>query len=123
MPHVSRFPLKKRVWEKVFRLFLEGLKEAKNKQEIESFLEGFFAPTERVMLAKRFAAFFLLEKGVEGREIAEILKISTGTVSRLKLWWNNLPSESKKLLQRLILKKEIKNLFADTFKTILPSFL
>jgi hypothetical protein len=53
----------------------------------------------------RFAIFFLLEKEIEGKGIARILKVSTSTVSRLKLWKKSLKEEQTKILERIILKK------------------
>lgn len=118
MPQVSKIPLRKEIWEKAFGLFLEGLVEAKDKRVAKVFVESFFTPTERIMFTKRFAIFFLLEKGTKREEIASLLKVSTATVSRLGIWWRGLSSESKRLLRRLMLKKEIKNLFVDTLKSL-----
>lgn len=118
MPHVSRFPLPKETWEKTIKLFLEGLSKAKDRQAAENFVNGFLTPTEKIMLAKRFAIFYLLEKGVEGGKIAQVLKVSTATISRLNLWWRNLSAESKKLLRQIMVKREIKNLFVDTLKSL-----
>jgi len=113
MPQVSRFPLDKKVWEKIFELFLEGIVASKDKEAANFFVDAFLAPTEKVMLAKRFAIFFLLEKETEGKEIARILKVSTSTVSRLKLWKKSLKKGQTKILERIILKREIKNLLGD----------
>lgn len=119
MPQVSRFPLKREVWEKISGLFFQALVAANNKKAAQVFVEGFLAPTERVMLAKRFAVLFLLEKGVEGAEIANFLKMSTSTVSRLRLWQKNLDAQQRELLRRILLKREVKNLLIDILKTFL----
>lgn len=118
MPHVSRWRLNKKVWQSVFDLFLEALARAKNKAEAEVFVTGFLAPTERIMLAKRFAIFFLLERGVERREIKETLKVSYATVSRTALWRDTLSKEQREFISRILRRREFKNFLVDSVKDI-----
>lgn len=119
MPQVSRSPLKKEVWDRISGLFFQALVVANDKKAAKAFSEGFLTPTERIMLAKRLAVFFLLEKGVEGQEIANFLKVSTSTVTRLRIWQSNLDNQQRKLLRKILLKREVKNLLVDIFKTFL----
>ena len=116
MPHISRKPLKKEVWARVFDLFLEGVALTKSTKEAKLFVTGFLTPTEQIMLAKRFAVFFLLEKKVAPVEIGEVLNITLATIRRIDLWRKTLSEQQKKLIRRLLRRKEIRNLLVDTFK-------
>lgn len=118
MPHISRQRVNKRIWDKVSDLFLEAVAGAKNKKEAEVFVTGFLTPTERVMLAKRFAVFFLLEKRVNFEEIKEILKVTPATISRVNLWRQTLTEQQRKFVHRILFKREVKHSLVDAIKEI-----
>src|SRR3989344_7650258 len=69
MTQVSKYPVSKDVYERIFEIFLKE----------------FLTPTEQVMLAKRLSVAFLLSKDYNYREISKILRVSTGTVNRVAL--------------------------------------
>lgn len=56
-----------------------------NGKESNWVLESLLTPTERIMLAKRLGILFLLKEDREETVIAETLKVTQGTVSRIKL--------------------------------------
>ena len=47
---------------------------------INKFLEDFFSPTERTVMAKRLAIAVLIAKGNDYRTIAQILKVTPITI-------------------------------------------
>jgi len=51
--------------------------------EVQSLLEDFLTPTERVMLPKRLCIAYLLLKGYNHRAIASYLKVSFTTINRV----------------------------------------
>lgn len=108
MPHVSRSLLKDEVWQKIADLFFQTLINVKDKKTVRTFTSGFLTSTEKVMLTKRLAVFFLLEKGVKSEEMARFLKMSTSTMSRLKLWHQGLGEEQRKFLRKILKNKTIK---------------
>ena len=85
MPQVSKYPISKDVYERVFEVFLKTISALKTKGQVENFLEEFLSPTEQIMLAKRLAIAFLLAKKYDYREISKILRVSTGTVGKVAM--------------------------------------
>jgi hypothetical protein len=49
-------------------------------------LSSVFSETERLMIAKRITAAFLLRHNIESLKIQNLLKLTPATVFRLKLW-------------------------------------
>jgi len=85
MPQVSKYPVAKDVYERIFEVFLKTISGLKTKGQVADFLGEFLSPTEQVMLAKRLAIAFLLAKKYDYREISRILRVSTGTVGRVPM--------------------------------------
>jgi uncharacterized protein YerC len=54
--------------------------------DTEKFLSSVLSDTERLMVAKRITAAFLLRHNIESSKIQDILKLTPSTVFRLKLW-------------------------------------
>ncbi len=82
---VSRFKLRPEVWDRIFNLFSESLLSIKNKEKFDIFLNDFLSPTEKIMLAKRFALAVLLAKGNSYEEIKRILHVTTATIAKMNL--------------------------------------
>ena len=55
--------------------------DIKDPQEAETFLKDLLSKTEFLVIVKRLAAAYLLEKGKNYREIKDILKVSSATIS------------------------------------------
>lgn len=83
MTKISRLPLRKDVWERVFKLFTETIAETKDKKVAEEFIYDFFSPTERIMFSKRLAAALLIAKGHSYQSIRSVLKISPTTLAKI----------------------------------------
>lgn len=81
MTQVSKYPISKPVADRIFEIFANAVVGLKNKIETEQFLSDLLSPTERIMLVKRLAIAFLLEKGYEQRFISNILRVSLATVA------------------------------------------
>ena len=103
-----------RINEILYDLFLNMT----DKQEIESVLNELLTYTEKTMIAKRVACFYLLIKKVPIYEIEDTLKISTSTATYFKHYLdrsivikdyfsNNLKNEKFKHL--------IEDIFVDIF--------
>lgn len=85
MTQISRYPISKAVYERIVEVFFGILVRIKTKKEARQFLEDFLTPTEQVMLTKRLAIAFLLEKSYDHRTIAKVLRVSSGTIARVNL--------------------------------------
>lgn len=86
MTQVSRIPLSKGVEEQMFTLLRRVLARLHSESDIADFLDDLLSPTEKIMLGKRLAIAFLLEKGYDQRAIHTILKVSTTTVNSVNFW-------------------------------------
>ncbi len=85
MTQISKYPVSKEVYNRVFEIFLKTVTGLYTKKTTANFLKEFLTPTEQVMLAKRLSVAFLLAKGYQHREISKILRVSTGTVNRVSI--------------------------------------
>ncbi|MBI3289940.1 hypothetical protein HYZ78_00920 [Candidatus Microgenomates bacterium] len=99
MGHVSKRKLPEETKELIDKSLLWILSRLKGK-ESELIIESLLTPTERVMLAKRIGILFLLNEGKEENTIAETLKVTQGTVSRIKIQHKLVSSQSSNFLFR-----------------------
>lgn len=83
---VSKNPLDKEILEKLFNLFFEVIGKSKNQNEFKQIINEVLSSTERIMIAKRIAIFYLLRKGVEYRIICNVLKVSASTVFKFRFF-------------------------------------
>lgn len=86
MPHVSKRKIEPKIQKHTLDSFTHLLKDLDNVPDTEKFLTSIFSETERLMIAKRIVAAFLLRHNIESEKIQDILKLTPATVSRLKLW-------------------------------------
>lgn len=116
MTHISRKKLDPEVNKYVLESLTFILKETNTKEEVEKFLSSAISETERLMIAKRVAAAFLLRHNIESEKISETLKLTPATVARLKLWvqthqegfdlvFNKLEKQRRKQMAKAILYK------------------
>ena len=86
MPHLSKRILDPKVKEDVVSSLNYVIKDLNDAGDVEKFLSSVLSDTEKLMIAKRITAAFLLRHNVESDKIQNILKLTPGTVFRLKLW-------------------------------------
>ena len=106
MSQVSKYPISKEIADRIFEIFLTTFTHLKDKGEADQFISDLLTPTEKIMLAKRLAIAFLLEKNYDYRAIQKILRVSTGTITTVNIS-RNLGSEGYKKVISKILKAEI----------------
>ncbi len=82
MPHVSSKKLEQKIYDRIFAGMVEAIAKTKNTQESKALVTMLLTPTERMMLAKRYALVLMLERGVRPMYIHRTLKISLSTVAR-----------------------------------------
>jgi TrpR-related protein YerC/YecD len=117
MSQVSKYPLKQKVFEKMFELLSKAIINSNNKEEVESLLDDLLTPTEKIMLAKRLAIAVLLTKGYFYKTIQEIIRVSTPTIAMVSL---SLKYKGKgfKSFTSQILKEEKSNEFWDKIEDL-----
>lgn len=86
MPHVSRSPIEKDVYFQIVDGLNWLLTDIKSEATMKLFMYDFFTKTERLMLAKRLAIALMISQGYETDIIKQVLKVSTGTVYRMREW-------------------------------------
>src|SRR6266478_8242039 len=81
MSQVSKYPIQKEIYNEIFDTFLQTIANLNTKQEVLEFFNEFLTPTEKIMFSKRLAAGLLIAEGYGYREISDLLKTSSATVS------------------------------------------
>lgn len=112
MSQVSKYPVRKNVYERIFDIFLETFSKLKSKKEVSDFFDEFLTPTEKIMLAKRLAINILLAKDFGYREISEILRVSSTTISSVSDKYK-YGKTLNKITQTLINKEGIEDFWLE----------
>ena len=118
MSQISRYPVSKIVYERILEIFFGIIVRIRTKKEAERFLSDFLTPTERVMLAKRLAIAFLLERNYDQRTIARVLRVSTTTVSRVSLMKKIGGSGYEKMIRKLMRDEKLEQFLLGVAKAI-----
>ncbi len=113
MTQVSKYPISKEVADRIFEIFLKSFVAIKNKEEADQFITNFLTPTEKIMLAKRLAIAFLLEKGYDYRTIQRIIRVSTATIASVNLVRLHGSEGYKKLIAKILREESIKNFLEE----------
>lgn len=102
MSQVSKYPIHKKVEERMFEIFKSTISSLKNKQEIEDFLEDFLSPVEKIMLSKRLAIALLLAKNYTYPSIANILRVTPSTIAMVSLRLRYSGKGYKRMVERIL---------------------
>ncbi len=118
MPHVNSEPLDEVLFNKLFTE-LQKLISKTTTDSAGAVLSSLLTPTERVMLTKRFATIYFLNKGMTPYEIWNLLKLSPSTVSRIN---NDYKNGNYNPLIR-VFKKSLTKDFFELLEVILAAGL
>lgn len=102
MSQVSKYPISGDVWDRIFEIFLKSLVEIKNREDADEFISDLLTPTEKIMLSKRLAIAFLLEKNYDYRTIQKIIRVSAPTISSVNILLKYGGKGYKKLVAKII---------------------
>ena len=117
MPQISKRYIPEDKLDRIFNLFFDLISEVSDKKEAENILTEILTPTEKIMIAKRIACFYLFYKKISSSEIADTLKLSLSTVTHLKFLFDN-SKITKEFLSRRLTNEKIKNTLKDIFVEI-----
>lgn len=81
MGQISRLPLRKEVYERMFELLIKALVDTRDSKEAAALLKDLLTPVERIMIAKRLAIAVLLAKDKSYAIIQDVLKVSRPTIT------------------------------------------
>jgi uncharacterized protein YerC len=101
MAQVSRLPLSKALETHMFQLFRSVLADLHTDDEIDDFLQDLLTPTEKIMLGKRLAIAFLLDRGYDQRSVHTIMKVSVTTVSSVNRWFLHSGKGYKHVIEKM----------------------
>lgn len=108
MTQVSKYPISDLVYQRILEIFFETLVGIKTKEEAIQFVKDFLSPTEQIMLSKRLAIVFLLEKDYDFRTIARVLRVSTTTVSHVNLMRKYGSQGYKIMIEKILSEEKVK---------------
>jgi len=109
MAQVSKYPVSKAVYERILEVFFRVFVRINTKDEAEEFIKDFLTPTEQIMLAKRLAVAFLLEKNYDFRTIGRILKVSLTTIARVNLMRKYGGQGYHRMIAKLLQEEKVKD--------------
>lgn len=118
MPHLSKRKIDPKIEEQIRNSFTLLVKDLDNVPDTEKFLSSILSETERIMIAKRITAAFLLKHNIASTTIGEILKLTPETIARQKLWIQT-HQEGFDLLFNKMERQKRKEITKDTFYKIL----
>lgn len=107
MAQVSKYPISKEIYERIFEIFLKTLVKIRDQKEAEEFVESLLSPVERIMLAKRLATAFLLEKGYEYRQIQKVIRVSLPTIASVNFSRKYGGAGYKKAVAKILREEKI----------------
>lgn len=121
MSQVSKHPISKSVADRIFEIFLITFTHLKNTDEADQFISDLLTPIEKIMLSKRLAISFLLERNYDYRTIQQILKVSTGTITSVNMA-RKLGSEGyKKVISKIMRKETLVKILEDSVIKLLSA--
>jgi len=118
MPQISKRPLSRIIYERIFKIFIEVIVDIKDKKESEDFLKDFLTPTERIMLAKRLTIAILLSKNYDYDTIHKVLHVSNTTISSVNNYIKFSGEGYRKVIDKFLKKEAIKDLLSSIVEDV-----
>jgi len=119
MAKVSKRILDEKLKEHIYEIFLQSLVDLKNPSEAKVLLEDLLSPVEKIMLTKRLAIAFLLDKGYSYSAIDGTLKVSRGTIMNVSYSLKHRKNGGYKKVIEKIRSKQKREDFMDRIEEIL----
>jgi Trp operon repressor len=108
MAQVSKNKLDPILYEQIFCLFPRVVKSLVAKGQSTHLIEAFLTNTERIVIAKRVAIAFMLNKHYTYREISAKLKVSTSTIIDVMNLTKNQGKWLRPILENIAREDEFK---------------
>ena len=110
MAQISKYPISKDVYERIFDIFLRTAVDLHAKSQASNFFEEFLTPTERIMLAKRLAIGVLLAKKYDYQDISKVLHVSKGTIGNVSSRYK-YGNEFHKVIDKILIDEKLEVFF------------
>lgn len=121
MTQVSKYPISKNIADRIFEIFLKTLIEVRDREEADQFISDLLTPTEKIMLAKRLAIAFLLEKSYDYRTIQKIIRVSAPTITSVNIARQHGTNGYKKVISKIIKEEKLISLLEDAIIKVLSA--
>ncbi len=107
--------------EKVYKVFIESVKNTKSSNEVVDFLNDLLSPVEKIMMAKRVAvAFLLMQDKYTYDEIAKTVKVSRGTIAKIHAIFALQGKGYRKILGDILKRKAAKLALSELLDILTP---
>ncbi len=117
MPQISKRYIQQEREKKIYKLLAQLIIKIRNQMDASLLLNDLFTNTEKIMISKRLACFYLLSKNVHPDDIIDILKMSSSTV----FYYKDL-LKAKTKLRNYLLNKVFVESVKQTLKDIFMEF-
>lgn len=121
MSQISKYPISKEIADRIFEVFLKTFVEIKSREDADQFISDLLTPTEKVMLAKRLAIAFLLEKGYDYRTIQKIIRVSAPTITSVNIVRQYGSEGYRKLVSKIIKEEKLIEFFENAVSKLLSA--
>lgn len=101
MTQVSKIKLRPEIENRIYELFEDAVLHLRSREDVLGFLKDFLSPTERVILAKRFAIAILLLKNNDYNSISDTLRVTPNTISKVNLQIKHGGGSVRKIAQKI----------------------
>jgi len=112
----------KKFKENIWTRFLQEIKNIKNYEEFDAFLDKYFTSQEKIIFEKRLGIFYFLEKGLSYREISRELAVTLKTISFVK---RGFKKPRKRIVKKSFKSRELLDIEArrgKKYKPLLPNY-
>ena len=121
MAQVSKRFMSPIIEDKVYRVFIESVKNTKTSGEVIDFLNDLLSPVEKIMMAKRVAvAFLLLQDKYTYDEISKTVKVSRGTIAKIHAVFALQGKGYRKILGDILKRKAAKSALSELLDILTP---
>lgn len=111
MPQISKIKLDKELELELFNQFWNSIGKINTYQKSTDSFSDILTPTEKIMIAKRFAAAILIKHGQSFTDIRNSIHLSYSAIGRISSWVNNARPETNKLLDSISKEKSLDSIF------------
>lgn len=118
MVQISRKKIPDQILSKLFLIFFQAVGNKNSEEEFKKIINDLFSETEKIMIIKRVAMFYLFLKEIDLRTIATVLRLSPSTVAKFSIIARKsegLAPFFKKMVKREKLLQYIENIFYELF--------
>ena len=108
MVRLSEKRLRKNIFLKISDQLIDSLVDVNSRSSSKRFLKDILGDKERIMLAKRLAIIFMLERGYSFEAISKSVKVSLTTISKI---WRKIKTKEIEFIPDKIRRERKKEKF------------